>query len=149
MKWNTDCKWTLNFILFIGTAVAIKIKIEVPTTGRLSRRGKNFAPPSHAIKSRGDIMRKRLTSRRENAENTGSTLVVLYIFSMIRVMAFIFHMCIPCDKMFLLMPKWLTSWPWILLFKNFNIGHIFWMVSDMAFIFHMCISYYKTFLLVP
>jgi hypothetical protein len=50
---------------------------EVPTTGRLSRRGKNVAPPSPAIKSRGDVMRKRLTSRRGNAENTGSALAVL------------------------------------------------------------------------
>ena len=53
---------------------------EVPTTGRLTRRGKNFAPPSPAIKSRGDVMRKRLTSRRGNAENTGSALAVLYIY---------------------------------------------------------------------
>jgi hypothetical protein len=42
---------------------------EVPTTGRLSRRGKNFAPPSPVIKICGDVMRKRLTSRRGNAEN--------------------------------------------------------------------------------
>ena len=26
--------------------------------------------------------------------------------------AFIFHMCIPCDKTFPLIPKFLTSWPW-------------------------------------
>jgi hypothetical protein len=51
---------------------------EVPTTGRLSRRSKNIAPPSPAIKSRGDLKRKRLSSRRGNAENTGSALAVLY-----------------------------------------------------------------------
>jgi hypothetical protein len=49
---------------------------EVPTTGRLSRCGKYFAPLSPAIKSRGDLMLKRLTSRRGNAENTGSALAV-------------------------------------------------------------------------
>ena len=26
--------------------------------------------------------------------------------------AFIFHMCIPCDKTFPLVPKFLTWWPW-------------------------------------
>jgi hypothetical protein len=41
---------------------------EVPNTGRLSRRG---------IKSPGDEMQKRLTSRRGNTENTGSALPVL------------------------------------------------------------------------
>ena len=37
---------------------------EVSTTGRVSRRGKNCAPPSPAIKDRGDVMQRRLTSRR-------------------------------------------------------------------------------------
>ena len=29
-----------------------------------------------------------------------------------RERALILHMCIPCDKTFLLIPKFLTSWPW-------------------------------------
>jgi hypothetical protein len=64
--------------------------------------------------------------------------------------AFIFHMCVPYDKTFLLVPKFVTlTLKFDSLFKNFNIGHIFWMASDRAFIFHMCVPYEKTFLLVP
>jgi hypothetical protein len=75
-----------------------------------------------------------------------------HIFWMVSDRAFIFHMCIPFDINFLLVPNFLTSWPFTLkiciLFKNFNIGHIFWLVSNRAFIFYMCIPYAKTFLLV-
>jgi hypothetical protein len=45
---------------------------------------------------------------------------------------FIFHMCVPYDKTFLLVPKLLTLWlwPWSLtrFLKNFHFGHVFWMV---------------------
>ena len=33
--------------------------------------------------------------------------------------ALILHKCIPCDKTFLLIPKFLTSWPWPLLLTYF------------------------------
>jgi hypothetical protein len=57
----------LNFILFFGTVIAIKIKKYRPQVDY------------PAAVSRGDLMLKRLTSRRGNAENTGSALAVLYI----------------------------------------------------------------------
>jgi hypothetical protein len=38
-------------------------------------------------------------------------------------------MCVPYDKTFLLVPKFVTL-KFDPLFKKFNIGHIFWMVSD-------------------
>jgi hypothetical protein len=57
-----------------------------------------------------------------------------YIFWMASDRAFIFHMCVPYDKTFLLIPKFLTL-KFDPLFKNFNIGHIFWMASDRDFIF--------------
>jgi hypothetical protein len=73
-----------------------------------------------------------------------------HIFWMMSDNVFIFHMCVPYDKTFLLVPKCLTlTLKFDSLFKNFNIGHIFWMASDRAFIFHMCVPYDKTFLLVP
>jgi hypothetical protein len=56
--------------------------------------------------------------------------------------AFIFHMCVPYDKTFLLVPKFFDLVTLTLkfdqFFKNFNISHIFWMASDKAFIFHVC-----------
>ena len=59
---------------------------------------------------------------------------------------------IPCDKTFLSIPKFLTSWPWpwILTYfwKNLTLA-IFWNERDRAFIFYMCISCGKTFLLIP
>jgi hypothetical protein len=73
-----------------------------------------------------------------------------HIFWVLSVRDFIFYICIPYDKTFLLVTKFLTFWSWIdLLFKNFKIGHIFLMVSDRAFIFNICIPYDNTFLLVP
>ena len=67
--------------------------------------------------------------------------------------ALILHKCIPCDKTFLSIPIFLTSWPWPWLltyfWKKLNLGHNFWTKRDRAFIFHMCISCDKTFLLIP
>ena len=67
--------------------------------------------------------------------------------------AFIFHMCISCDKTFLSIPKFLTSWPWPWLltyfWKKLNLGNNFWIKRDRAFIFHLCISCDKTFLSIP
>jgi hypothetical protein len=59
-----------------------------------------------------------------------------HIFWMASDMAFIFHMCVPYDKTFLLVPKSLTLWPWslILFSRSLTLVHIFWMVSDKAFI---------------
>jgi hypothetical protein len=59
-----------------------------------------------------------------------------HMFWMASDRAFIFHMCVPYDKIFLLVPNVLTFWPWKFdpLFKNFNIGHIFWIASDRDFI---------------
>jgi hypothetical protein len=37
-----------------------------------------------------------------------------HIFWMVSDRAFIFHMCVPYDKNFLLVPKFLTLWPWSL-----------------------------------
>ena len=66
-----------------------------------------------------------------------------------RPRAFIFDMCIPCDKTFHIMhiiPNFfdldLEVWP--VLFKNFNLDHNLWTVRDGAFIFHMCIPCDKT-----
>jgi hypothetical protein len=73
-----------------------------------------------------------------------------YIFWMASDRAFIFNMCVPYDKTFLLVPKVLTLWPWpwsLTHFSKTNIGHIFWMVSDRAFIFHMHVTCDKTFIL--
>jgi hypothetical protein len=73
-----------------------------------------------------------------------------HIFWMASDRAFIFHVCVLYDKTFLLVPNFLTLWPWSLtLFKKFNIGHTFWVASDRAFIFHMCVPYDKNFLWVP
>ena len=62
----------------------------------------------------------------------------------------ILHKCIPCDKTFLSIPKFLTSWPWPWLltyfWKKLNLGHNFLTKRDRAFIFRMCISCGKTFL---
>ena len=67
--------------------------------------------------------------------------------------AFIFYMCISCDKTFLSIPKFSNLWPWPWLqtyfWKTLNLGHNFWTKRDRAFIFHMCISCGKTFLLIP
>ena len=41
-----------------------------------------------------------------------SKLNIGYNFWTKRDKAFILHMCIPCDKTFLSVPKILTSWPW-------------------------------------
>jgi hypothetical protein len=63
--------------------------------------------------------------------------------------AFIFHMCVPCDKdlsigtlIFYFMTSTLK---FNLLFKNLNIDHILWMVSDRAFIIYTCVPCDKTF----
>ena len=56
---------------------------------------------------------------------------------------------IPCDKTFLSIPKFLSSWPWPWLLIKLNLGHNFWTKRDRAFIFHMCIPFDKTFLLEP
>jgi hypothetical protein len=81
------------------------------------------------------------------------TFNIGHIFWMVSDRTFIFHMCVPYDKTFLLVPNFLTLWPWpwslTHFSKNFNIGHIFWMASDRAFIFHMCVPYDKNFLMVP
>ena len=37
----------------------------------------------------------------------------------------------------------------LLLFKNFNLGHNIWTVRDRAFIFHMCIPCDKNFHIIP
>ena len=53
--------------------------------------------------------------------------------------ASIFYMYVSCDKTFLLVPWFMTSWLWPyfdLFLKNFNICHIFWLVSDRDF---MCV----------
>ena len=56
--------------------------------------------------------------------------------------AFIFHMNIPCNKTFPLVPLLLTLWSWPcslthLKKKIFNLVNIFWTVSARALIFHM------------
>ena len=62
--------------------------------------------------------------------------------------AFIFHMCIPCDKTFPLVPKFVTlTMTFDLYFENFD--HNYWTITDMAFIFHMCIPCDNTFPSVP
>ena len=65
--------------------------------------------------------------------------------------ALILHKCIPCDKTFLLIPKFSTlwPWPWLLTYVWKNLGHNFWTKRERAVIFHMCISCGKTFLLTP
>ena len=75
-----------------------------------------------------------------------------HIFWTVRYRAFIFHMCIPCDKtlpwvpyLFELMTLTVTFG---LHYKNFNLHH-FWTVTDRAFIFHMCVPCDKTFPSVP
>ena len=52
-----------------------------------------------------------------------------HIFWMASDGNFILHMCLPFyGKPFLLVPKFLTSWPWSLTyFSKTNIGHNFWM----------------------
>ena len=74
-------------------------------------------------------------------------------FWTIRGRALIFHMCIPCDKTFPLMPTFLNLWPrpWPLttVAKNLNLDHYFGTITDRVFIFHMCIPCDKTFPLVP
>jgi hypothetical protein len=74
-----------------------------------------------------------------------------HIFWMASDRAFLFHMCVPYDKTFLLVAKFWTIWLWSLTHfsKTLNIAHIFWMASDRAFIFDMCVPYDNTFLLVP
>ena len=55
--------------------------------------------------------------------------------------ALIFHMCIPCDKTFHIIPSLLTNVTLTLkfdiLFKNFNLGHKLWTVRDRAFRFQV------------
>ena len=67
--------------------------------------------------------------------------------------ALILHKCIPCDKTFVLIPKFLTLWPWPWLLtyfkKKLNLGHNCWTKRDRAFILHMCISCGKPFLSIP
>jgi hypothetical protein len=59
-----------------------------------------------------------------------------HIFWMVSDNAFIFHMCVPYDKTFLLVLIffYLLTLKFDPLFKNFNIGHIFWMANDKDFI---------------
>ena len=57
-----------------------------------------------------------------------------------RLGAFILHMCIPCDKTFHVIPKFLTLWPWpwrsrlTYFLKNFNLGHNYQTRRGRAFI---------------
>ena len=66
--------------------------------------------------------------------------------------AFIYHMCIPCDKTFLsvhIFDLVTLTVTFDVHFENFNLVHYFWTVIDMAFIFHMCIPCDNTFPAVP
>ena len=67
--------------------------------------------------------------------------------------ALILHKCIPCDKTFLSIPKFLTCDLdldfWLTFEKVLNLGHNFWTKRDRALIFHMYISCGNTFLLEP
>ena len=58
-------------------------------------------------------------------------------FQTIKDKAFIFHMCIPYDNTFRMVPLCLTLWPWpwslTYFWKNFNFSHNFLTRSDRAF----------------
>ena len=63
--------------------------------------------------------------------------------------ALIFNMCIPCDKTFPLIPKFLTLWlgPLRLTYfkKNFNQGYISLTIRAGALVFHMYIPHGQTY----
>ena len=59
--------------------------------------------------------------------------------------AFILHMCVPCDKIFHVIPYFLTLWfeVWATFEKKKpNLAHNFWTRKDRAFILQMCILCY-------
>ena len=70
-----------------------------------------------------------------------------------RARALIFHMSIPCDKTFPLVPLFFTLWPWpwsmTHFTKNFNLTNNSRTVTLRALIFHMSIPCDKTFRWVP
>jgi hypothetical protein len=59
-----------------------------------------------------------------------------HIFWMVSDRAFIFHMCVPYDRTFLLVPKFLTLWPWSLthFLKTFTLAISFeWEVIGLLY----------------
>ena len=81
------------------------------------------------------------------------TFDFLITFFTIRDRAFIFGICVPYDKTFLLVP-WLfdhvtSTATFDLHLENFNSAHSFLIIRHMAFIFGMCVPYDKTFLMAP
>ena len=94
-------------------------------------------------------------------------------FWTVRGRDFIFHMCIPCDKTFPLVPNLLTAWPSVTFdlhfdlsicikffdfvtmtgflptYENLILDHNFFTVKGRAYIFHMCSPCDMTFLSVP
>jgi hypothetical protein len=60
-----------------------------------------------------------------------------HIFWMVSDKAFLFHMCVPYDKTFLLVPKFLTLWPWSLTHfsKTLTLAILFeWQVIGISYV---------------
>ena len=78
---------------------------------------------------------------------------ICHNFWTIRGRGFIFHIYIPCDEDFPLLPKlktlWPSPWPLTHISENFNICHNFWTISGRTLIFHMHIRCDEAFLLIP
>jgi hypothetical protein len=73
-----------------------------------------------------------------------------HIFWMASDMAFISYMCVLYDKTFLLVPNFLTLWPWSLTYflTTLTLAISFeWL--EMGLSYFICVLYDKTFLLVP
>jgi hypothetical protein len=76
-----------------------------------------------------------------------------YNFQMVCTRKLIFHMSVPCDKIFSWVPKFFDLVTLTLMFdlfiKNFNLGYNFQMVCTGMLIFHMSIPCDKIFSWVP
>ena len=68
-----------------------------------------------------------------------SKLNLGYNFWTKRDKAFILHMCVPCDKTFLLVPKILTSWPWPWLLTYFWKNLTLDITKEMGLSYFMCV----------
>jgi hypothetical protein len=76
-----------------------------------------------------------------------------YNFQMVCTRMLIFHMSVPCDKIFSWVPFFFDLVTLTLMFdpliKNFNLGYNFQMVCTSMLIFHMSVPCDKIFLCVP
>ena len=143
---------------------------------QISINTNNYTPANEVWGYIGITLSVCLSVRLSVRLSVQSKLNLCYNFWTKSDRALILHKCIPCDKTFLLILKFLTlwpspwlltyfwknltlganiftswPWPWLLTYywKKLNLDHNFWTKSDRALILHTSILCDKTFLLIP